>query len=580
MNKYYMAALVLCWGIMVSCEDFLDKQPESQIAPESFFRTEKDLALYCNSFYNAFPSAEGVYNEDVDNIIKQSPPDLLTGKRTIPNTGGGWNWGDLRNINYFLGNYNRSVPEAKAARYAAVARFFRAYFYFDKVQRFGDVPWYSATIDYMDTLALKRPRDPRTLVMDSVLADVNYAIANLPSVKNVEQVTKWTALALKSRIGLYEGTFRKYHKEYSLPGAEDFLKESANASRELITKGPYSIYKSSKEKAYLELFASENAIDQEVILARRFNDALAVRHNVNYYTITASYGKPGLNKDLVDSYLMADGTRFTDKPGYQHMQFAEEVINRDPRLSQTVRTPGYKRIGGTSVEVPQFGNSVTGYQIIKFVGDVKYDSNQSSINDMPVFRLAEVLLNYAEALAELGQLKQTDLDLSVNRLRERVDMPNMNMMAANKEPDPYLEKQYPNVEKSDYKGVILEIRRERRIELVMESFRWDDLMRWKEGNLLKRPFKGMFFPGLGLYDLDGDKKPDVQIYKGAKPKTPGLQLLKLGDEVVLENGEQGGNVLVNPHIQKQFDESKDYLFPIPSQEIKLNPNLVQNPNWK
>src|SRR5690606_16263105 len=95
---------------------------------------------------------------------------------------------------------------------------------------------------------------------------------------------------------------------------------------------------------YGELFSSVNAIDQEVILSRKFSDALQIWHNVNYYTITASYGRPGLNKDLVNSYLMTDGTRFTDLPDYETMQFFEEVQNRDPRLSQTIRTPGYIRI--------------------------------------------------------------------------------------------------------------------------------------------------------------------------------------------------------------------------------------------
>ena len=579
--KYRLILLAILAGVFSSCnKDYLDRQPESDISPDAFFRSEKDLELYTNSFYRALPSAEGVYNEDIDNIVKQTLPAEVIGNRTVPVSGGGWTWSDLRNINYFLENYNRTVPEEQARKWAAVARFFRAYFYFDKVKRFGDVPWYSTALSVDDEAELMKARDSRELVMDSVMADIDYAIAHLGTGKSVEKVTRWTALALKSRIGLYEGTFRKYHTEEVYPDAQRFLREAADAAKTLIDEGPYSLYLGSgPEKGYGELFSSVNAIDQEVILSRRYSDELQVWHNVNYYTITASYGRPGLNKSLVDSYLMQDGSRFTDQPGYATMEFFEEVQNRDPRLSQTIRTPGYRRIGGTADQVPQLGFSVTGYQVIKFVGDVRYDSNNRSENDMPVFRFAEVLLNYAEAKAELGSLTQADIDLSVKRLRDRVDMPNLILSEANANPDPFLADQYKQVSGSN-KGVILEIRRERRIELVMESFRWDDIVRWKEGQLLTRQFKGMYFPGTGQYDLDGNNTTDVILYEGTKPSAPGgVQVLRIGGEILLENG-SSGNIVINPHINKTFDEKKDYLYPLPIEELQLNPNLVQNPGWK
>lgn len=573
--------IILATGFLFSCsKDYLDRQPESDISPDAFFRSEKDLELYANSFYRAIPSAEGIYNEDVDNIVKQTLPDEVIGNRTIPSTGGGWSWGDLRNINYFLENYNRTVPEEQAKKWAAVAKFFRAYFYFEKVKRFGDVPWYSKVIDDSNEAELMKPRDPRALVMDSIMRDINYAVENLGTGKSVEKVTKWTALALKSRIALYEGTFRKYHTELALPNHELFLQEAAAAAKELIENSPYSLYQGSgPNTGYGELFSSVNAIDQEVILSRKFSDALQVWHNVNYYTITASYGRPGLSKDLVNSYLMADGTRFTDITDYETMQYFDEVQNRDPRLSQTIRTPGYIRIGGVAKQVPQLGFSVTGYQLIKFVGDVKYDNYSRSENDMPIFRLAEVLLNYAEAKAELGDINKADIDLSIKKLRDRVGMPTLDVAAANLNPDKYLADEYKNVNGAN-KGVILEIRRERRIELVMESYRWDDIMRWKEGPLLTRQFKGMYFPGVGEYDLDQDGKIDVMLYEGTKPTAPsGTQIYKIGGEILLENGASGGNIVINPHITKSFDEKKDYLYPLPTQELELNTNLIQNPFW-
>ncbi|GAA5222015.1 RagB/SusD family nutrient uptake outer membrane protein [Membranihabitans marinus] len=577
-NIFYFIAAI---SFLFSCEnEFLDRQPLSDVSPEAFFQTEKDLALYVNSFYSVIPSAEGIYNEADDNIVKTGLADRIKGTRITPTAGGGWSWGELRKINYLLANYNKNgLTEDEAKPYLAAARFFRAYFYFDKVRSFGDVPIYTGVIESDDEELLYKARDPRTDVMDLIVADLEYAVQNLPTNKSVDQVTKWTALAFLSRVGLYEGSFRKYHTEMNLPNADQFLEISVASAKELMDSGTYNIYTSSPEKAYLELFSSYDALEEEVILARKYSKDLQLFHNVNYYTITASYGKPGLEKTLVNSYLMADGSRFTDRPDYNQVQFFEEVQNRDLRLSQTIRTPGYTRIGQTNELPPEFGASVTGYQLVKFVTATTEDSYTKSYNDIPVIRYAEVLLNFAEAKAELGTLTQADLDISIGMIRDRVAMPNIQMAEANANPDDYLSEQYPNVDGSN-KGVILEIRRERRIELVMESYRWDDIMRWKEGPFVTRQFKGMYFPGVGSYDLDGNGEIDVVIYTGDKPSEKGPQYLKLGSEVILEGGDQGGLVLINPNIQKTFDESKDYFNPIPIQELLLNKNIEQNPGWQ
>ena len=157
-------------------------------------------------------------------------------------------------------------------------------------------------------------------------------------------------------------------------------------------------------------------------------------------------------------------------------------------------------------------------------------------------------------------------------------MPGMTMASANTSPDQYLASQYTSVTGAN-KGVILEIRRERRVELVMEGFRYTDLMRWKEGHLLTDQFKGAYFPGAGSYDLDRDGKTDLVIYSGDQPNIPNAQFLKLGTDVSLENGSAGGNIVVNPNTPKKFNEARDYLFPLPTQDLLLNPNLKQNPNW-
>ncbi len=146
-------------------------------------------------------------------------------------------------------------------------------------------------------------------------------------------------------------------------------------------------------------------------------------------------------------------------------------------------------------------------------------------------------------------------------------------MAANAQPDPYLADQYRQVQGAN-QGVILEIRR---IELVMKNFRWDDLMRWKEGRLLTEPFRGMYFPGPGGYDLDRDGSTDVVIYEGTKPTEKGPQYLKLGSEIDLQNGKSGGSILINRNIRKSFDEDKHYLYPIPIQEAATQPGTHAEP---
>jgi hypothetical protein len=577
---------------LASCSKFLDREPLTQISPDNAFSSESELKLYMQSFYGMFPSADGgfpngIYNELIDNIITTALSSQLTGDRVIPVTDGNWSWGNLRNINFFLTNYQKGhLPASVTAPYVGTARFFRAYFYFNMVALYGDLPWINTVIDANDSVLLNRGRDPRSLIMDSVLADLDYAIANMTATKAVDQVSKWTAMALKARVCLFEGTFRKYHSLDSqdpfatgLTDANTWLQRCADVCDTLIKSNSYKLHVGSPNTAYAELFSAQSADPNEYILARTYNAGLSVFHNLNYYTLSPSYGKPGLEKKLVNSYLMKDGSRFTDISGYDTLTFFNETKNRDPRLAQTIRTPGYTRIGAAQQLPPDFSATVTGYQLTKFVSDPSQDANQRSVTPLPIFRYAEVLLNYAEARAELGTLIQADLDRSVTPLRSRVGMPALDMAAANANPDPYLAQQHSLVSGAN-KGVILEIRRERRIELVMESFRWNDLMRWKDGHLLTEQYKGMYFPGPGTYDLDQNGKPDVVIYTGAKPPAQtGVVYLKLGSDIDLENGQTGGDIVINKNIAKHWQEPRDYLFPIPTQELLLNPQMKQNPNW-
>lgn len=579
MKNIVYTILALTLFTLWSCEDELDKFPQSKIPPESFFNNEAELQVFSNPFYTIFP-ATGIYSEAVDNVLNVTLPDEMRGARIIPGSGGGWSWTQLRDYNTLL-QYSTNCKDVEVReRYNGLARFFRAYFYFEKVKRFGDVPWYEEPLGSADK-ELYKPRESREYVMSKMLEDLDYAIEKLPRKRELYRVTRWTALALKSRVCLFEGTFRKYHG-LELEGHDwrFYLEQCAKASEEFITNSGYGLYTGDFSTAYRDVFASLDARPEEIVLARDYNASLGVTHEANFSTLGVSYGRPGLSKKVVNYYLMSDGSRFTDKPDYATMQFKDECTNRDPRLSQTIRTPGYTRIGTTEKLAPNLAHSVTGYHPVKFVMEPKYDANGKSENDLPIFRSAEVLLNFAEAKAELGTLTPSDINLSIKKLRDRVGMPNLDMAQANANPDPYLmstETGYPNVT-GENRGVILEIRRERGVELMKEGFRYYDIMRWKEGASFAKPLLGMYIPAPGAYDLDGNGSLDVEFYLSSATSAAPLKL-KINQDIFF-SGDTYGYISPHKNLQGSWNEQRDYLYPIPTDDRLLTKGaLTQNPGW-
>lgn len=589
--NYITVALV--FASLCSCS--LDREPMDALGAENYFNNRSELATFTNGFYADFPSADALYGETADLIIPTSLTNEVMGTRAVPSSGGGWSWSSLVNINTFMDCVAKCPDAAARKEYEGVARFFRAYFYFNKLKRFGAVPWFETQLGSTDD-RLYAPRTSRDELLGNILKDIDSAIESLPSTVNVYRVTKWTALALKSRIFLFEGTFRKYH---GIAGYETWLKEAASAAEAFVSDSPYTLHTESAEP-YRQLFIADNALKDEVILARNYNLKLNIVHSVNQYFLTGG-AKPGMNKKIVDSYLMMDGTRFTDKKGYRELDYYDEMQGRDPRLSQTIVAPGHKRIGSNTVVSPNFASATTGYQISKWVSDGGQDSYNKAHTDIILFRAAEVYLNLAEAKAELGTLTQADLDRTISKLRARVGMPPLTMATANANPDPYLmsaETGYPQVDGPN-KGVILEIRRERTIELFGEGFRYDDLMRWKEGKAFEKQFRGMYVPALDpekkfvVLDLNGNGKSDaldVCVYDGEQvptenmyPELSGIStFLKLGDNIELEHGAKGGNIIVHDIRKKprKWNEGRDYLYPIPQDQVTLyGGKLTQNPNW-
>ena len=580
-NIYVLGAVSLLALLGTSCDSFFDKEPMDKLVPSSFFKTEADLALYSNSFYQRMmPSALTVTTDDemADYTSKNQSPMFIAGAYTSVNEGS-WNWTDLRNINYFLEQCNNpDIPEEARNHYIGIARYFRATFYFGMVQRFGDVPWYSKTLS-TDDPDLYKPRDPRVNVMDSVLADLNFACTNIRDTKDetASIITRQVALAMKSRICLFEGTFRKYHTELGLQNSVNaWLKEAADAARSVMDNKKYAVYDTGNpEKDYRTLFTSENPVSEEVMLAVVYNNALRRWHEVTWKFNSATYGSRwGLNKQFVNTYLMNDGSRFTDKLGYDTIQFVREMKDRDCRLAQTIRSLGYKRSDGSAAP-PNFGYTFTGYHILKFsLDDKRLDGVAESYNSIPLLRYAEVLLNYAEAKAELGEMNDAIWNETIALLRRRA---NVNTLVP-AVPDAYLQSVYfPEI--SD--KYLLEIRRERGIELVYEGLRYSDLLRWKKGKLLEMQWKGIHVPAKNLpMDLDGNGTPDVAfVDEVPAEKIPGVIYYVIDGEASRLTEGNKGFVTWRDDEERSFDDKK-YYHPISNADMVLNTQLKQNEGWK
>ena len=574
-NKIIILGMAV--ALFNSCD--LTLLPENAVTPENYFQNKSDLELWTNQFYTLLDEPDASAGTNADDMIDKGMGQVIEGTRSAASETG-WSWTKLRHINYFLQHSSNCDDETARNQYNGVAQFFRAYFYFVKVRRYGDVPWYDQVLGSEDQELLVQARDSREFVMNQVLKDFQDAATSLPT-KSTEtrntRVTKWAALAFASQAALYEGTYRKYH---GLDNYEKYLEIAASTARQFIDESGFSLYKEGTEP-YRDMFCADNAKTTEVVLARAYNfEGLQLSHSVQFSIANLQMG---FTRRFMNHYLMADGTRFTDKQGYETMFYTDEVKNRDPRLQQTVLCPNYIQKGETTVTANDL-TAYCGYRPIKFVGTKDHDGAAKSTSDWPLMRAAEVYLNYAEAKAELGTLKQEDLDISINKIRERAKMPDLNLTDANSNPDPYLAACYPNVEQGTNKGVILEIRRERTIELVMEGLRQWDLFRWKEGKQMFNhyvPYYGIYVPGVGTYDMDGDGKPDLEIYETTATSQCDNKK-KLDKDIYLSNG-TSGYIIGFPKVTygKDWKEERDYLWPIPADQRVLTQGiLTQNPGWE
>lgn len=582
---------ILCF---CSCnDDFMDRFPETEITDIKFFNTVNDLKTYTNSFYEYLDYA---YNDvATDNVVYIEEDyfySLLRGEINYRNVGKWEGWDNIRNVNYMLVNTSKvQGNEDEINHHIGVARLFRAYLYYDLVKKYSDVPWYNKPLETSDEDLLYKPQDSREIVVDSIMADLDFAVKNIEDNASKTRFNKWSALALQARIALHEGTFRKYHTELNLTDGNKFIQVARDAAKAIVDSEKFSIsydYFEGKGK-YESMFCNTNLtqnsemimiIDFDLAL-RRFNNAKIVL-NYNY----------GLSRSLVEDYLVVknDGTTmpFQQIPNYDKIGFLDIAKDRDPRLNQTLMRPGFKQPGSSEEERIKPG--LGGYPQTKFF-PLTFDQLgwAAAYTDIPFVRLSEIYLIYAEARAELGELTQGDLDQTVNLIHDRVEMPHMNLTTVLSTIDPVQEERYPNVSGSQ-KGAVLEVRRERRVELACEGFRYDDLFRWKVAHLTAVNSEGTYIEKLGLIDVTGDGEPDIAIVKTQADANAISQELKdkyklslyiLDKETFyLTEGDKGFIGMMAQKDKFKFEDPKYYYKPIYEQDILVNSNLYQNPYWK
>ncbi|RIV19463.1 RagB/SusD family nutrient uptake outer membrane protein [Fibrisoma montanum] len=534
--KYTTLALALL-AALPSCE--VDRLPETAISDQTFWQSENDLKSAANYLYTFLPgwAGEDVWSDDAFGLASNGISD---GSRLAPATDGNYNnnYAIIRAANNILEKSPRALVATSQAivdRYSAEARFFRAWGYFNLVQRYGDVPLILKTLDD-NSPELQAPASPRAQVVDQIYQDLDFAASKLPTptaLGNADygRISNTAALAFKARVALFEGTRAKFHN-YGEPNKH--LKIAADAAKAVIDGKQHDLFTG----AYFDLFqmAGEGRQNRENIIVRQYGVSQTDRVSTHgYYRGTLENGNMNPTKSLADSYLMKDGLPITKSPLYKApVQSIDVFKDRDTRMGDTFMKRGDPMM--TTKPIFDIANLVfnkTGFMFRKTANIDDWNTQASTI-DRPVLRYAEVLLIFAEATYELnGSISDADLDLTVNRLRQRGGVAKLTNAFAT----------------ANGLNMRDELRRERRVELAQEGFRYWDLIRWKTAEIeLPKPVLGNFYFRNEFTGATVNLTPDNYI-------------------------------LVQAASFRKFDPNKDYLWPLPINEIALNQSLKQNTGW-
>ena len=529
-----------------SCNKKLDKLPESQLYDDVFWKNANDVRLAANALYSYLPSTEdNAFDNRTDNTYGRARNEISDGSRVITPTNSDWTrfFTAIRIANNIIEKSKRvQVDSAKVQQYVAEARFFRGYFYFELTKRFGDLPLLLRTFNENDTLVTAH-RTNRKIVLDSAIKDLEFAQNILPKAstqlkEEYGRITSGAATGIIARLGLFEGTWSKYHLNDQV-GTSKYLDTAIATSKRLMDEKYYSLFKYSAQPDssyfYLFQYAGEGPTNHENMLVRLFGQDITNNISSHTYTQLLDLGQACPTRNLVDAYLYKDGLPIYKSPlAQKQTSFQTEFEHRDPRLGMTVFNTKLWYV--SSYYQPTFLNTLTGYKTAKYFISQDYNTKVSFVDNI-VLRYGEILLTYAEALFEKnGNITDNDLNISINVLRDRVGMVHLtnSFVSAN--------------------GLQMqeEIRRERRIELAIESYsRYWDLIRWKTAeNILPKAILGS------------------KIFKGEQTNTP--------DNPPLTTD---GFLIVQPSAQRSFNPMRDYLTPLPTNDLATDANLTQNPNW-
>ncbi len=614
--KNYMI-LIATLGALSLSSCSLEELPVTSGDKALVFGSAQGLEAYSLSFYKQLPSLSELTSAEgtSDYGVAKSVSTFYTSAYTAE-TSTSWGWGNLRTVNYFIDGIHSdicTVSQADKDHYEGLARWFRAYFYYNKLFKYGGVPWFDHCLKNNEFDEMYKNRDSRDVIIGHIIEDLDFAAEHIrtTSSKGSTRISKNAAYALKSRACLYEASWRKYHNEETSEWtAAKLYRLAADAAKVLIdnplvklnTKVCADAYLTDNPSlgAYRSLFYSKDILTDEVILGVQASLIDLVTGDANWYWTSPTYGGcPCLSRAFIFTYLCTDGTRFTDKPAYKAINFINEFTGRDARLAQTVKGPRYEIKGGNWRDRrPNIvdGVAVTGYQPIKFIEDsTEKNGTSKNENSQPVFRYAEVLLNYAEAKAELGELTDDDWAVTIGALRLRAGFQDKPGVTSSRPTsvDTYLKETfYPDINDP----VILEIRRERAIELVYEGFRADDLKRWKEGKNFERvPWTGIHVPALDAqFSVNDDDTKDFYVTYDEYGDVPSYAQNKYVRVYPESSTEQGLRLDENPDggydlryeviiKRKWYDDDRQYLNPIPAEVIRDYENhgykLDQNPGW-